>query len=317
MPQIVTMTVNPALDRSSTVSHVIPNKKLRCTTPQWQAGGGGINVARGVRRLGGAPLAIFPAGGCQGEQLTTRLAEEEVMQEVVSITEPTRISFAVRERESDHQYRFSVPGPTLKESEWQDLVNRLKAVDPPPPYLVLSGGLAPGVPDTFYRTIATWAQQVDTRIILDTHDEPLRQAMETGVFLLKPNLRELRQLTGTELDREWQQREALQQLVASGKADYIVLSLGAAGALFAEADTVVKLPAPTVTIRSKVGAGDSMVGGIVWALANGFTPRKAAYLGIAAGAAAVQTAGTQLCRRDNVFDLYEEVSNDISREATT
>lgn len=307
MPHIVTLTVNPALDKSTQVENVTANRKLRCEAPQWQPGGGGINVARVIQRLGRSPLAIYPAGGPQGQMFRQLLDEEGLAQKVVSITGLTRESFAVREKASNHQYRFNVPGPTLSPAEWQACLAALYIVDPIPDYIVLSGGLPPGVPDDFYGRIAQWGRQNGSKIILDTHDEPLQQALAAGVFLWKPNLNELRQLTGQEMGDEEEQHEVLQQIISEGRVRYIVLSLGAAGAVFAGPGRIERLRAPTVPIRSKVGAGDSMVAGIVWALAEGYSPLAAARLGVAAGAAAVKTPGTELCYREDVVALYDQI----------
>ena len=312
MPQIVTLTINPALDKSTEVEHVVPDRKLRCDSPQWQPGGGGINVARVVQRLGGSPLAVYPAGGPQGEMLRDLLDEEALAQEVVSIDGLTRESFAVREKASNQQYRFSVPGPTLSESDWQRCLAALHDLAPAPDYVVLSGGLAPGVPADLYGQVAEWARKRHTRVVLDTHDEPLRQGVEAGVYLVKPNLRELRQLTGQDLEGEEEQRQALRRIVEEDGARYVVLSLGAAGAVFAGPKGTERLRAPTVTIRSKVGAGDSMVGGIAWALAQDYSPLEAARFGVAAGAAAVMTPGTELCHGDDAVELYEQIQGEAS-----
>jgi 6-phosphofructokinase 2 len=247
------------------------------------------------------------AGGPAGSILRDLLDEETIRREVVPIDGLTRTSFAVRETSSNQQYRFSVPGPHLSQQEWQTCFRVLRKKRPQPDYLVLSGGLAPGVPDDFYAQVASWAAEQQIRVILDTHHEPLGQAVQSGVYLLKPNLRELRQLTGKKLEYERSQREALHDLIEQGGAKYIVLSLGAGGAFFASAQGIAHLRAPTVKIRSKVGAGDSMVGGIVWALANDYEPLEAAQFGVAAGAAAVMTGGSELCRPDDVLDLYKRM----------
>jgi 6-phosphofructokinase 2 len=315
MTQIVTLTVNPALDKSTEVENVVAERKLRCDPPQWQPGGGGINVARVVQRLGGTPLAVYPAGGPQGEMFRRLLDDEDLAQQAVPIDRLTRESFAVREKATNQQYRFSVPGPTLSETEWRNCLAALQELDPVPDYVVLSGGLAPGVPDDFYGRVASWAMGNGARVILDTHDEPLRQGVEAGVFLLKPNLRELRQLMGQALEGEEEQERALQRIVEDGGARYVVLSLGAAGAIFAAEAGTKRLRAPTVTIRSKVGAGDSMVGGIVWALAAGFGPLEAARFGVAAGAAAVKTPGSDLCHRDDAMELYEQIRQEVNGTA--
>jgi 6-phosphofructokinase 2 len=307
MGNIVTLSINPALDKSTQVENVVPEYKLRCATPEWQAGGGGVNVARVIKRLGGSPLVVLTAGGPQGMMLRDLLDEDEVAQEVIPIAGLTRESFAVRETTSNQQYRFSVPGPRLSTSEWQVCLSTIKNLDPRPDYLVLSGGLPPGVPDDFYGRIAQWARESGIKVILDTHHEPLCHAVDAGVYLLKPNLRELRQLTGQKLEDEERQRRVLLGIIEQGGAQFIILSLGAAGAVFANSEGTKHLRAPTVKIRSKIGAGDSMVGGIVWALASDYTPLEAAKFGVAAGAAAVMTPGTELCQRNDAVELFKKI----------
>lgn len=308
MPQIVTLTMNPALDKSAAIDRVVPDRKLYCRQPSWEPGGGGVNVARVVTRLGGAPLALYPAGGPYGQMFQELLAEAGVEQRVIPIEGLTRESFAVLEETTDQQYRFSTPGPTLSEEAWRRCLDVLP--ETAPDYLVVSGGLPLGVPGDFYGRVARWAHTQGCRVILDTHDEALRQGIAQGVFLVKPNLRELRQLMESDLEGEAEQEEALRQILAEGGAQYVVLSLGAAGAVFASEDGVRRLRAPTVTIRSKVGAGDSMVGGIVWALAEGFSPLEAARYGVAAGSAAVMTPGTELCRRKDVQELHNQMAEE-------
>ncbi|MFL7839032.1 MAG: 1-phosphofructokinase family hexose kinase [Candidatus Promineifilaceae bacterium] len=317
MGRIVTLAMNPSLDKSTRIENVVPEKKLRCEIPEWQAGGGAINVARVVKRLGGSALAVYTAGGPQGMMLRNLLDEEEIVQEVISIAGITRESFSVRETASNQQYRFSVPGPTISASEWKASLRTIEDLNPLPDYLVLSGGLPPGVPDDFYGRIAKWAQENGIRVILDTHHEPFRHAVEAGVFWIKPNLRELRQLTGQRLETEEAQQEAIQRIIKRGGAQYIVLSLGAAGAVFADANGTQHLRAPTVKIRSKVGAGDSMVGGIVWALSQNYAPLAAAKLGVAAGAATVKTPGSELCQREDVLKLFDQIDDEESGEPQT
>ena len=309
MASVVTLTPNPALDKSVQIERVVADQKLYCQPPQWQPGGGGINAGRVIGRLGGDPLLIYPCGGPQGEMLRDLLDETGIRQTPIPISGLTGESFAVRETETNQQYRFSVPGPTLDTAEWEACLDAVRQLDPAPDYLVLSGGLSPGMPDDFYGQAISWAGQNGVRVILDTHDAPLPAALAAGVYLWKPNLRELRQYVERPLEDETAQQEALQQIIDQGGARYIVLSLGAAGALFVSADSQQRLRAPTVQIRSKVGAGDSMVGGIVWALTEGYRPLAAAQLGVAAGAAAVKSPGSELCHRDEVMALYQQIAN--------
>jgi len=309
---IVTMTFNPALDTSTSIDHVVPEQKLRCNPPRHEPGGGGVNVARAIHRLGGEAQAIYTLGEPFGALLQRLLEEEGVNQIPIPIERLTRESFVVLDETSGQQYRFSVPGPKLTEKEWECCFDTLRNLDPTPTYIVASGSLTPGAPRDGYARLARLARELGSRFILDSSGEELCHAVEEGVFLLKPNMRELKHLAGEEIESEEQQEEVVQELIKSGKAEVVVVSLGAAGALFATAEEMSRIRAPTVHIQSKIGAGDSTVGGITLALARGLSLREAAYFGVAAGSAAVMTPGTELCRREDTERLYNKMQGEIN-----
>jgi 6-phosphofructokinase 2 len=305
MQSITTVTMNPAVDVSTRVDRVSAEDKLRCEPPRRDPGGGGINVARVVRRLGGEARAVYAAGGSSGALLGTLLEAEDVPSDPVDVDGFTRENLFVSEEASGRQYRFLMPGAELGEAARERLVARALAGDPD--YLVASGSLPPGVPTDFYAWLARAASDRGVRLILDSSGDALREGIEPGVFLLKPNLRELGHLAGREVKEDPEQETAALELVEDGRAEHVVVSLGRAGALLANADGTDRIAAPTVPIRSKVGAGDSAVGGIVHGLARGHDVATAARLGVAAGAATVMTPGTELCRAEDVERLFERV----------
>ena len=304
---IVTLTINPALDRNTRVERVNPNEKLRCQAPEREPGGGGINVSRAIQRLGGESLAIYPCGGPIGEVFKTLLDEEGVEQQPIGIADTTRENVTVFEESANQHYIFIMPGPELREAEWQGVLDALERLDPTPDYVVASGSRPPGVPEDFYRRVAELSQSQGSRLIVDTSGEPLSLAAEAGVYLLKPNMRELGQLAGQEIDSEEHQIEAAKGLLESGQAEVVVVSMGAGGALLVTDELGEHLRTPTVPIRSRLGAGDSMVAGIVLGLARGERVLEATRFGIAAGASAVMTPRTELCRREDTERLYERL----------
>lgn len=308
MPPIVTLTMNPALDENSSVEYVFSDVKLRCRAPRQEPGGGGINVARAVTRLGGSALAVYAAGGPSGDLLERLLEGEGVAQHRIRIAEWTRRNVNVREDATRRQYRFVFPGPSLTEDEWRSCLDALKAVRPGPEFLVASGSLPPGVPAEFYARVAGIARALGARFILDTSGEPLGLAVEEGVFLLKPSLREFRQLIGGDACAESDLAEAARRLIAKGQCEAVVLSLGEGGALWVTAAREERLGAPAVPVASSVGAGDAMVAGIVLSLARGRLLPEAVRFGVAAGAASVMNPGTQLCRREDAERLFEQMS---------
>lgn len=308
MATILTLTMNPALDVSTSAPFVLPDQKLRCGEPRYEPGGGGINVARAVHRLGGDALAWFPSAGPAGELLQQLLRAEGVPQTAVATRHWTRENLNVLENASGRQFRFCMPGARLDESEWRPFLDDDVIPDPAPAFLVASGSLPPGVPVDFYAQLATRTRARGRRLVLDTSGEPLARAVEAGVFLLKPSLHEFRTLTGaTAEDETALVALAIDAVTRRRWCEVLVLSLGAAGALWVSADGGARLAAPAVPVRSTVGAGDSMVAAIVHALASGRTLGDAVRCGVAAGAAAVLNPGTELCHRADVERLEAQV----------
>ena len=306
MDKIVTLTLNPALDVATRVGSVAPEIKLRCAAPAFHPGGGGINVSRAIGFLGGRSSAVYAAGGHNGAMLTRLLTDEGIDSRAVEIAGITRENVVVYEESASLQYRFTMPGPELSAEEWIACMEAAFSLKPA--YIVASGSLPAGVPPEIYGEIARYARQNGIRVILDTTGDGLKRAIGKGVFLIKPNLRELARLTGGVIAGESQIRAAGQGLIAEGLAEVMAVSLGAAGAALITSEDCVFLRAPIVPIRSKVGAGDCMVAGIVLGLARGCDLIDAARLGVAAGSAAVMTAGTALCRAADAWRLYAEIS---------
>ncbi|HEY3538624.1 MAG TPA: 1-phosphofructokinase family hexose kinase [Trinickia sp.] len=307
MPRIVTLTLNPALDVSTAVEQVIDTRKLRCDTALRHPGGGGINVARVIERLGGDCVAVYLAGGPFGEELRRLVEAENVCGQCIEIVGETRESFSVYEKSTGRQFRFVLPGPTLAEAEWRGCIARLDAFDPPPSYLVLSGSLPPGVPDDIYARLARSARSKGTRVVLDTSGPALRSALDAGVFLVKPSLGELRELTGRPLADESEWKEAALALVHAGQAHTVVLTLGGLGALLVSERAVLRAPALSVPVASAIGAGDSFLGALVWALDRDAPLEDAFRYGLAAACASLLNAGTELCKKEDIERLYRDI----------
>ena len=313
MPQIVTLTLNPAVDKISSVPQVVAERKLRCATPRYDPGGGGLNVARAIQILGGQVTAYWTRGGPMGQLLAERLDADGVPHRPIPIEAMTRENLIVFEESNGQQYRFGMPGAKLTPDEVELCLRTLRELDPPPDLLVLSGSLPPGVPDDFYARAARDIP-ADCRVILDTSGPPLRQGIEGGVYLIKPNVRELSELAGHETLEDTEICELSRNLISAGKVQVVVTSLGSAGAVVVTEQHCENIRAPTVKVRSKVGAGDSTVAGIVLGLAQETDILDAVRLGVAAGSAAVMTEGTELCRQDDAWRLYEAMGRSTRRE---
>lgn len=307
---ITTLTVNPSIDVGTSVDQVVAERKLRCGPPSYEPGGGGVNVSRAIANLGGHSTAVLFRGGPSGERVTRLLEAHGVRSVAVPIAGDTRESFMVLEESTGRQYRFGMPGPAISEAELDRMLDALRAIEPPPSWLVASGSLAPGVPPDFYGRVCRAIEHRGCRLVLDTSGEAL-VASARSAWLLKANLRELGQLVGrTIADEAELEREACRLVREEGATEIVVASLGAGGALLATREEVVRYRSPTVPIVSRVGAGDSMLGGILHALARGEPIATAVRWGVAAGTAAVMTPGTELCRREDTERLVPQVAID-------
>ncbi|WP_455275321.1 1-phosphofructokinase family hexose kinase [Ralstonia thomasii] len=308
MPDIVTLTVNPAIDIATSVERMTDTHKMRCTPARSDPGGGGINVARVVHRMGGDCLALYLAGGPVAERLGRLLTTEGLPFEALQIEGETRENFSVTEASTHREFRFVMPGPVVSEAEWQRCLDRIDALQPAPRYLVLSGSLPLGVPEDFYARVIDMAKTRGSRVALDASGSALRCALPHAPYLIKPSLNELRQLTGLALETEADCLHAARGIVHKGHAHVVALTLGAGGAMLVTQDDVVRAGRVATTVLSTIGAGDSFVGGMVWALNRDADVRRAYRYGMAAAAAALGHAGTELGSAAEIEQHYRDIS---------
>lgn len=308
--RIVTLTLNPAVDASCSTKRVRPLHKVRTTNERFDAGGGGINVARVVNELGGRSFAVFLAGDKPGDVLQSLVLQAGVLHHRVSISESTRVSHVVYEEESGQEFRFTPEGPTITEGEWHATLDIVELLDFD--YLVASGSLPRGVPDDVYARLARHVKARDAKLVLDTSGAALEAALAEGVYLVKPSRGEFAALVGRDLDDPADLEEAARELVASGRVEILTITLGHDGAVLATRDGVRWLYPPEVEAASAVGAGDSFVGGMVHGLSTGESIDRAFALGVAAGTATVLTSGTELCRKADVLQFWDQLCRDQS-----
>lgn len=305
MIRFVTFTPNPALDVSTSVDRLVDAHKLRCEAPQMHPGGGGINVARVLHRLGADVLALWPCGGLTGERLHGLLQAEGVPDQRLAIAAETRESFTVHETASGREFRFVLPGPTLTAAQWESALTCLRQT--PAQWIVSSGSLPPGVPVDGHAQVARVARERGARMVVDSSGPALAAALAEGVWLVKPSLRELAEFTGLTLSEPEQQRQAARQLIERGQAQMVALSLGPRGAMLVTAERCLVADALPVQVASSVGAGDSFLAALTWALDKSLQLDDALATAMAAGAAAVMAQGTGLCQPKDLERLHPQV----------
>ena len=307
LSRIVTLTVNPAIDKSTKFSGLVAEQKIRCEEPRFDAGGGGINVSKAIARLGGKSLAIFTSGGASGQLLEDLVQKETIDYQVINTKKWIRESFTAVDTLTNSQYRFGMPGAEIDKEESDEILSKIEQLRPD--FLVASGSLPPKIGDDFYEKLALISQKIGSKLIIDTSGEPLKFAIEKGVYLLKPNVSELAKLVGKETLEMDEVDDAARDIISKGGCEIVVVSLGPQGAMLVTKDFCEHIPAPPVQKKSTVGAGDSMVGGMVWALSMGKTLQEMLRWGVACGSAATMNEGTQLFKNEDAQRLFGWLHN--------
>lgn len=303
---IATLTMNPTIDVSYDVARMRHTHKMR-TDDEWYApGGGGINVARVLVRLGGNARCYYLSGGATGPALDGLIDLHQLVRTRIPIAGPTRIATAALEHETGKEYRFTPQGPKIAEREWQECLERLEEADCD--VMVLSGSLPPGVPDDFYARVIRLLRPRGIEIVLDSSGAALAHGIEAGsLWLVKPSQGELQQYVGRTLSTPKEIGKAAMGLVESGKARLVAVTMGREGAVLAREAGPVFLPALKIEAASAVGAGDSFVAGMLFALCRGDDELQAFRLGIAAGSAAVLRAGAGLAHPADIQRLEKMI----------
>lgn len=304
---IVTLTVNPALDKSTHFKGLVAEQKIRCSEPRFDAGGGGINVSKAISRLGGKSLAVFTSGGPMGKMLEELVAKETIDFQTIPIQTWTRESFVAVDENTNSQYRFGFTGGEITADEEKAVLETVSKSKPK--FLVASGSLNEGLSSDFYQKVAEIAKSSGSKLIVDTSGEGLKKVLETGAYLIKPNVGELAKLIGVERLEMEEVKEAAKKIIAQGGAEIVAVSLGPQGAVLVTKDEYEYIPAPNVAKKSTVGAGDSMVGGMVWALSQNKSLKDVIRWGVACGSAATMNEGTQLFKFEDANRLFEWLKN--------
>jgi 6-phosphofructokinase 2 len=307
--KIITLTINPALDKSAQIEEIKPEQKLRCHSIKYQPGGGGVNVSRVLQRLGISTNCVFASGGGTGKHLNKLIQAEGIQTEAIYTSTPTRENFSVIDSSTGLQYRFGMPGTPLSAAELDSIsdyvVKHLNEGD----YLVLSGSLAEETPADFYAKLINQLSSKNVRVVLDSSGPALKQALTECVFLIKPNQNELAQLAGRELNNITDMEQYALELINQTKLTYVVVSMGAKGAFIVSKSGVVHQAIPKVDVKSTIGAGDSMLAGIIYGITKNYSTEMMLKWGVACGVAATMAEGTDLARLDSINDVLDRLQD--------
>ncbi len=308
MPQILTVTLNPALDVSTSVDALKPTQKLRCGRPRHDPGGGGVNVSRAIKKLGGESRAFVVLGGATGAHYKRLLDAEGVETSVLSGPGETRTTFQVTEEATGRQYRFVLPGPEQAKGDEERLLEALAAEVSAGAhrYVVVSGSLPPGLPTDFYARIAFRVRDLGAKCILDAAGPAFEAALAARPFLVRADRYEAQVFLGDGELNEVSVRRLAHDVLNGPRAEAAMITMGGDGAYVATADEGYRIRPPGVDVASAAGAGDSLIGALTLGLANGMSLADASRYGLAAATSAVTTEATSLCRRDQTEEFFAQ-----------
>lgn len=310
MSEILTITLSPAIDIAADIGTLEANRKLRCTNAYTDPGGGGINVSRAIKALGGDSIAFVAVGGSTGELLLQLLDLENIEAAPFQIDGLTRQCFAVKETETGDQFRFTLPGPAWDQATWHNAIDEIEQLARDMKYIVLSGSPPPGSPTDDYERLTDRLCALKGRVILDVSGPALARTMAqdaTSLFCLRLNWREAQEQAGKSFASASAAIDFASTLIARGLTKNVVITQGGDGAIAVNESEEFCFKPPYVEPESAVGAGDSFVGAMTFALQKGDNFQGAVRYGVAAAAATMMTPATRLCRNDDVQRLNQKI----------
>jgi len=306
MSKIITITLNPAIDKSTSVDQLLPEKKMRCNQPIFQPGGGGINVSRALHKLGTTSSCIYFAGGFAGEYFSKLLVQESINIIPIKSKGDTRENFIVFDQKNKLQYRFGMPGIIVDDEECMFMLNTIEKLNDVA-FIVLSGSIPIGVSIDLISKIGKLAKHNSAKFILDTSGQALIDGIAAGAFLIKPNLSELQILCNKEIIGLEDIPSIGRELMGKHPIENMVVSLGKDGAIVFTANETFQITPPNIVALSTVGAGDSMIAGIVHGFYHKWSVLDSVKHGIACGTATTLQPGTTLFNPGDISTLLSEV----------
>lgn len=303
---IYTLTLNPAVDRELTVPAMEFDSVLRATEARLDLGGKGFNVSRLLKGMGASSTAVGFLGGRAGELLEAGLRSLGIGTDFVWVPGETRTNVSIVTQAHDHYLKVNEKGPLVDEAKQQELLQKIDALATPGDWWVLAGSLPPGVPNDFYARIVQVLNKHEAQAILDTSGDSLKMGCAEKTYLVKPNAEEAHVLTGLPMHTPSEIAAGAAEIRRLG-AQNVVVSMGKAGALLQTTEGTWLTHTPKIQEKNPIGAGDSMVGGLVWALTQGIALKEALGWGVASGAATASLPGTEVGSRPLIEGLYSQV----------
>lgn len=311
---IYTLTLNPAVDKEHTVPHLVMDEVLRAASTRVDHGGKGFNVSRMLKVLGTSSTSVGLVGGHNGALLRDGLESAGIRTDFVQLNGETRTNVSIVDKALAHYIKVNETGPMVSAGEIASLMTKIESRLKPDDWWVLAGSLPPGIPDDIYARIIHIIQEGGARVVLDSSGEPLRLGCQAGPYLAKPNACEASQITGKPVETVEEMALITPELLAMG-IRVVVISAGKKGALLSDGKQQWFGHTPVIEEHNPVGAGDAMVAGMVWRLAQGEEPSTALRWGLACGAAAASQPGTGMASKAIIESLFPKTILELMNNA--
>lgn len=301
---ILSITLNPCIDRTVFLSGLKAHDANRVVRTEIDAGGKGVNLSRVVGQLGAETVALGFLGGDSGEWVQSALTRQGVRTDFVKVAGETRMNVSIESGDGPPT-SLNERGPQISPQEWEALIQSCRKWAPRASWACIGGSMPPGVPEDGFATLVQVLREGGCKVVLDADGEPMRLGLAAKPDLIKPNDREASRLLGRVVAGTEAAVEAARELRESG-IPWVVVSLGGEGAVLSCPEGDFVAPAVQVEVRSTVGSGDSLIGGMVWALESGLPADQAFAWGLAAGAATAMTDGSSIANRDAIHELRSQ-----------
>lgn len=301
---IYTITQSPMLTRTIEVEEIVYDDVNEVIEERNTIWGKGIDISRVIKELGGQSVVLGFVGGYNGIEVEGRLVSEGIVCDFTRIHDEIRSNTIISQRKKNVQTLLSTSGPEIRPFEISALYNKVREV-PNESYVVLAGSMPQGMSDTFFAQLITTLKEKNVRVILDSDEEVLARGLNAGPFLIKPNIHEFGRLINKNIRDMEDIFEEVQPYLSM--VEYIVVSAGARGVIGVSKEGNYHVIPPKVKVRSSLGAGDSCVAGMVFALHNGGSFAESLVLGVACGTASTLEPGNMLCTKENIDTIKKDV----------
>lgn len=301
---IYTITQSPVLNRTVEVEEILYDDVSAIIEEKNSVGGKGIDISRVIRELGSRSVALGFIGGYNGIEVEGRLANEGIVCDFTRINDEIRSNIIIYQRKKNLQTLLSTSGPEIKPFEVSALYNKVREA-PNESYVVLGGSMPKGMSNNFFAQLITTLKEKGVKVILDADEEILVRGLNAGPFLIKPNIHEFGRLIGKnigEMEDVFEEAKPYLDMV-----EYIVVSAGVHGVVGVSREGSYRALPPRVKVRSSLGAGNSLVAGIVSVLSKGGSFEESLVLGVACGTASTLNPGNMLCTKEDVDIIKKDV----------